>query len=311
MIVGLTARMSATSMPRRARASGRKLVRKMSLRRASSRSTSLPDGRSRAIPMLRFPRLGCSMSGWNEPWATPPVPIWSPRWASPVTACSTLTTSAPQSARTAPAAGVKVNCATSTIRTPFIGWSVTRPPRLVSRWGRRAEPCPTRRRASPRRQLALDLALVGLVGGEPRDPLHGPDLDPGRDLERRHVAAGPAGQLARVDRRPVGRHQHRRHLLAPFGVRQPDHEGVEHLGVLLEGELHLARRHVGPLGLDHLGVAADVVGPPAVHEDPVAGVEPPLGVEDVLALLLVVTGHQPGTPDGQLALLALGHLGPG
>ena len=44
-----------------------------------------------------------------------------PRWASPDTACSTLMTSAPQSAITAPAEGVNVNWATSTIFTPFIG----------------------------------------------------------------------------------------------------------------------------------------------------------------------------------------------
>ena len=75
--------------------------------------------------MLRLPRFGCSISGWNEPAAAPPVPSRSPRCASPVTACSTLMTSAPQSASTAPAAGVKVNCATSTILTPCIGWTVT------------------------------------------------------------------------------------------------------------------------------------------------------------------------------------------
>src|SRR5260370_13459429 len=46
-------------------------------------------------------------------------------WASPVSACSTLITSAPQSARTAPAAGTNVNCATSRTRTPSIGRSIS------------------------------------------------------------------------------------------------------------------------------------------------------------------------------------------
>src|SRR5262245_13990158 len=78
--------------------------------------------------MLRLPRFGCSISGWNEPAAAPPVPRRRPRWASPVTACSILMTSAPQSASTAPAAGVKVNWATSTILTPFMGWYVTATP---------------------------------------------------------------------------------------------------------------------------------------------------------------------------------------
>src|SRR5690349_1284526 len=42
----------------------------------------------------------------------------SPRCGSPVTGCSTLMTSAPHSARTAPAAGTNVHDATSTTRTP-------------------------------------------------------------------------------------------------------------------------------------------------------------------------------------------------
>jgi hypothetical protein len=40
-------------------------------------------------------------------------------------ACSTLITSAPQSASTAPEAGVYVNWATSTIRTPSMGRRAT------------------------------------------------------------------------------------------------------------------------------------------------------------------------------------------
>ena len=46
--------------------------------------------------------------------------LMKPRWVSPRTGCSTLMTSAPQSARIAPAAGTKVNCATSRTRTPSI-----------------------------------------------------------------------------------------------------------------------------------------------------------------------------------------------
>src|ERR1700694_3618377 len=42
------------------------------------------------------------------------------RCGSPPTGCSTLTTSAPQSAMTAPAAGTKVHAATSSTRTPDI-----------------------------------------------------------------------------------------------------------------------------------------------------------------------------------------------
>src|SRR5690606_14562563 len=50
----------------------------------------------------------------------PADPIRSDRMGSPYDACSTLTTSAPQSARTAPAAGTNHHCATSTTLTPAI-----------------------------------------------------------------------------------------------------------------------------------------------------------------------------------------------
>src|ERR1700724_648160 len=95
MMPGLILRTSSSSMPSLRRALGRKFVRNTSLERISSCSTPRASGCSSARPM--------------------------PRWASPVSACSTLITSAPQSARTAPAAGTKVNCATSRTRTPSIG----------------------------------------------------------------------------------------------------------------------------------------------------------------------------------------------
>src|SRR5262245_6611294 len=49
----------------------------------------------------------------------PPM-LRKPRWVSPRTGCSTLMTSAPQSARIAPAAGTNVNCASSRTRKPSI-----------------------------------------------------------------------------------------------------------------------------------------------------------------------------------------------
>ena len=53
----------------------------------------------------------------------PPLPpaipdVIRPRLGSPVSGCSTLITSAPQSASTAPAAGTNVHEATSNTRTP-------------------------------------------------------------------------------------------------------------------------------------------------------------------------------------------------
>src|ERR1700733_9393806 len=72
------------------------------------------------MPTLRLPRLGCSISGWRLGSIWKPPMLMKPRWVSPRPGCSTLMTSAPQSARIAPAAGTKVNWATSRTRTPAI-----------------------------------------------------------------------------------------------------------------------------------------------------------------------------------------------
>ena len=117
-------RMSSTSSRSRLRASGQEVGEEDVGVLAELQEHRMAVGWSRARPMLRLPRFGCSIRGWNDPSATPPVPRRRPRCASPVTACSTLMTSAPQSVRTAPAAGVNVNWATSTILTPFIGWCI-------------------------------------------------------------------------------------------------------------------------------------------------------------------------------------------
>ena len=59
--------------------------------------------------------LGCRLGFlWKPPM------LMKPRWVSPRTGCSTFMTSAPQSARIAPAAGTNVNWATSRTRTPCI-----------------------------------------------------------------------------------------------------------------------------------------------------------------------------------------------
>src|SRR6201996_602203 len=112
------------------RAEGRGVVRNTSLRRTSSSKTGRASALSSASPTLRLPRLGASMIGAKEDpglLAAAPSTLTSPRWASPVTGCSILTTSAPQSASTAPADGTYVNCATSRTRTPASGLSIRCP----------------------------------------------------------------------------------------------------------------------------------------------------------------------------------------
>src|ERR1700727_1483320 len=100
------------------------------LTRRTSSSTGRASELSRPRPTLRFPRLGASIMGANDDPGTvaaAPNTLTKPRWASPVTGCSIFTTSAPQSARTAPADGTKVNCATSSTRTPLSGLCIRCP----------------------------------------------------------------------------------------------------------------------------------------------------------------------------------------
>ena len=71
-----------------------------------------------SMPMLFLPRLECSSSTCTAPMEGMTPLEASPRMASPRSGCSTLMTSAPQSARMADAAGTKVCSATSRMRTP-------------------------------------------------------------------------------------------------------------------------------------------------------------------------------------------------
>src|SRR6476620_8767677 len=121
MTFGFTARMSSTSMPNFSRCPGRKLVRNTSAFFASTSSISRPSGTDMSSPMLRLPRLACSIFGLGSP-STLSGPVWrSPRCGSPVTACSILMTSAPHSASTAPADGTNPYMATSRTRIPSSG----------------------------------------------------------------------------------------------------------------------------------------------------------------------------------------------
>src|SRR6202012_6021680 len=124
MMSGFTRRTASTSIESFLRDDGREFVRNTSLRRISSSRRGRASELSSARPTLRFPRLGASMIGANDDPGTvaaAPNTLTKPRWASPVTGCSIFTTSAPQSASTAPADGTKVNWATSSTRTPVSG----------------------------------------------------------------------------------------------------------------------------------------------------------------------------------------------
>src|SRR5262245_2867612 len=82
---------------------------------------------------------------------TPPVggknpAVTRPRCGSPVTGCSILITSAPQSASTAPDDGTNHHCATSITRTPASTCSMDAPPRgREVPWGGARGPAPSGR----------------------------------------------------------------------------------------------------------------------------------------------------------------------
>ncbi len=119
MICGFTARMASSSRPSRERTPGRRLVAKMSAWATSWCSTSRACGLVRSSPMDRLPRLAY-WKAKSMPSTVAVIPaVRSPRYGSPVNGCSTFTTSAPQSARTAVARGTKTKEATSTTRTPL------------------------------------------------------------------------------------------------------------------------------------------------------------------------------------------------
>src|SRR5947209_10103815 len=81
---------------------------------------SSPSSAVRSRPRLFLPRFECSSNACTSPpMSTTPVDP-SPRIASPRSTCSILTTSAPQSASSADAAGTKVCSATSRMRTSSI-----------------------------------------------------------------------------------------------------------------------------------------------------------------------------------------------
>src|SRR4051812_23644248 len=126
---GFTAQTSFASRRNDARAEGRKFVITTSACSSSRSSTARPsvDRRSSARPRLL--RFICSQRKLKSPVsATSPAPCtW--RSGSPVTR-STFTTSAPQSASTAPQLGTKPNSASSTTFTPSSTAMV--PPRVFS-----------------------------------------------------------------------------------------------------------------------------------------------------------------------------------
>ena len=99
------------------------MVRKTSAVSHSFSTAARPSGCWTLIATDFLPWLGCSMKKLTAsgPPGTSPEAM-RPRWGSPPSGRSILRTSAPHSASTAPAAGTKVQAASSTTRIPSIGF---------------------------------------------------------------------------------------------------------------------------------------------------------------------------------------------
>ena len=165
---------------RRRRAEARTLVTNTSAASSSSSATSRSSGVVRSSTMLRLLRLSSSKTGFVG--RSPPIIAPNPRAGSP-SGGSILTTSAPQSASTPPAAGPAIHTPSSMTLTPSIGPGM-------------ALPC-----LGPRP-----------VGG-PNGCSRGPDVS---GCRRRH-------RPAPVDRRGAAAHCSSRHGLAVGDLAALDH----------------------------------------------------------------------------------------
>src|SRR5262249_1533609 len=191
MIFGLCLRTSATSILSLRSTGGGLFGRDTSEGAAGLYTSSSPCGFDRSMPMLRLPRLLCSINTWTFVAAT--TPVWArPRIASPRSACSTLITSAPQSASTAEAAGTKVCSATSRMRMPFITSSMGGPLRVGI--GKLA-PAAREAECLLRDDAAHDLGRPGVDPRRRRDP-----------VAELGLAAGDGAVAARAQQR-FGREQ--------------------------------------------------------------------------------------------------------
>ena len=115
---GLTARRSSTPRPSRSRLDGSEFVRNTSACSTRRSRISRPSAVFRSRPTLRFPRFAISIETLTAPARRADALRHEAAVAVAGTGCSILTTSAPQSASSAPVTGTNTNCATSTTRTP-------------------------------------------------------------------------------------------------------------------------------------------------------------------------------------------------
>src|ERR1700722_14185095 len=193
---------------------------------------SRPSGVVRSSARLRLPRFECSSRAWTSPLIdTTPVAA-RPRMASPRSIGSILITSAPQSARSAEAAGTNVCSAASRTRTPSIT-AVTKTLPLSARPG-----CPPSDRRNPI-LTSTSTIVLWLSRPAPRD---GPASATWGHLEE-HLPHGPAvGHVAQ------GRHHVRQvELAADEGGGPALGQELEELAVVAGHVRRLVRREVPEL----------------------------------------------------------------
>ena len=103
----------------------------------------------------------------------------------------------------------------------------------------------------------------------------------------------------------------RAHLLASLVMLHPDHHALHHLVEFPDHGLDFERRDIGPRGLDELGATPDIEQPRIAGAaiDPVSGVVPPVGVEGLPPLFLVVSGHHADAANQQFPDHTVGDRG--
>ena len=122
-----------------------------------------------------------------------------------------------------------------------------------------------------------------------------------RDLVGRQLGFEPITDRGLVELGTVLQRDDRGDELSALGIGEPDDVRDGPAGDLGDGAFHLGGSDVGARRLDHRAAAADEVHEAVgVGSDEIAGVEPAVGVEALLAAALVVPLHHVRSADAQL-----------
>ena len=143
----------------------------------------------------------------------------------------------------------------------------------------------------------LPLDSIGSSSGASRTTLRGTLYDDS-------LALSAVGRPSRSSGASSGGHDDRRDDLPAFGVVETEDDGEVASGHVTDGRFHLSRRDVRAAGLDHVAPPAmEVEEAFVVDGEQVAGAEPAVGREHLVAFAAVVALHEQRSAEPELAEL--------